>query len=121
MTRLVGILLCAIAIFYRGLQSWQRIGKKVVPAHIIDYAEDDGMSARSYVVRFELNGKIITATTMESVSAPYSGLPERYLNRDCEVYVDENHPKLVSLKGNHAVDGRCLILLILGIIGIILG
>lgn len=121
MTRLVGVLLCAIAIFYRGLQTVQRAGKPVVDARIIDYAEADGMSARNFIVRYMWQGKEITAHTLESVSAPYSGLPERYINRACQVYVDEKNPALVSLKGNHTLDILCGILLALGLIGIILG
>lgn len=89
MTRLVGVLLCAIALFYRCLQTYKRAGKPIVDARIIAYAEADGMSARNFIVRYMWQGMIITAHTLESVSAPYSGLPERYINRACKIYVDE--------------------------------
>lgn len=124
MTRFLSVLLCAVALFCRALQTYKRAGHPLYQAEIIGFSEPSkmiGMSASNYKVRYKLHGKEIEATTIESVSNPLSGKTrDKHIGRKCEIFVDEKMPQIVSIRGDHSMDITCGFLLLAGILGILI-
>ena len=122
MMRFLSLLLCAVALFCRAMQTYKRAGNPVVEAEIVGFYQTSGFFGknRNLVVRFEFQGKKIDAMTLES-SAVKKHDQENLIGKKVEVFVSEKNPAIVSLRHDHSLDLYCGFLLLIGMIGLLFG
>lgn len=122
MTRFLSVLLCAVALICRAMQTYKRAGHPIYPAVITGFSESSrliGMNAKNYTVRYQKDGEEILATAIESVPL-LNGPLDKYVGKTVEVFVDPKTPQIVSIRGDHSMDISCGLLLLVGIFGILI-